>query len=72
VRAATYAYFGNSLMAGELQLILIATAIILALLALPLFFSGGRAYLRRVVMGDAEASPPTSADRAEDSTPSPP
>ena len=53
-RAATYAYFGNSLIAGDFELILVATAIILGLLALPLLFPSGRAFLARVVLGKAE------------------
>ncbi|MCS5637196.1 MAG: VTT domain-containing protein [Myxococcota bacterium] len=51
VRAATYAYFGNSLVAGDLELMFIATAIILGLLALPLLFPSGRAFFRRVFLG---------------------
>jgi len=55
VRAATYAYFGNSLMAGDLMLVFIATAIILGLLALPLLFPSGRAFFRRVFLGAEQA-----------------
>ena len=75
VRAATYAYFGNSLMAGDLMLIFVATAIILGLLALPLLFPSGRAFFRRVFLGKEQAgpdefnSPSTAAE--EDSARSP-
>jgi len=75
VRAGTYAYFGNSLMAGELNVILLATGIILILLTLPLFFPSGRAFFRRVLLDTSDADPqkpeikPTA--RAEDSTPTP-
>ena len=67
-RAATYAYFGNSLLAGELKLILTATAIILALLASPLLFPSGRAFLERVVLGkgmdndSADLKPPAGEE----------
>ncbi|MDE0886476.1 MAG: VTT domain-containing protein [Myxococcota bacterium] len=68
-RAATYAYFGNSLMAGELKLVLIATGVILALLALPLLFPSGRRFLKRVVLGkgaadedSADLNPPAPAE----------
>ena len=73
-RAATYAYFGNSLMAGEFKLVGIATAVILGLLALPLVFPSGRAFFKRVLLGHpetsaAEATPPVLA---EDSAQTPP
>ena len=67
-RAASYAYFGNSLLAGELKLILTATAIILALLASPLLFPSGRAFLERVVLGkgmdndSADLKPPAGEE----------
>jgi len=84
VRAATYAYFGNSLLAGDLMLVFIATAIILGLLALPLLFPSGRAFFRRVFLGREQAgspdeaaksgsdefNPPLTADE-EDSAPNP-
>jgi uncharacterized membrane protein YdjX (TVP38/TMEM64 family) len=75
VRAGTYAYFGNSLMAGELNVILLATGIILILLIVPLFFPSGRAFFRRVLLDTSDPDPkrpeikPTA--RAEDSTPTP-
>jgi len=54
VRAGTYAYFGNSLLAGDLEMMFIATGIILGLMALPLFFPSGRAFFRRVFLGKAK------------------
>jgi hypothetical protein len=69
-------------MAGDFELILVATAIILGLLALPLLFPSGRAFLARVVLGKAEqVSDGADEDeapalkpiaRAEDSGPNPP
>lgn len=71
-RAATYAYFGNSLMAGELKLVVIATGVILGLLALPLAFPAGRAFFKRVLLGQSETAPETAEATplvpAEDST----
>jgi uncharacterized membrane protein YdjX (TVP38/TMEM64 family) len=49
LRAATYAFFGSSLVAGDLTPILRATAVIGAAFAIPLLFPGARAWLRRVV-----------------------
>ena len=72
VRAGTYAYFGNSLMAGDFERLLLATGLILALLALPLLFPRGRALLLRVVMGGDPAQPTTGSASAEDSAPTPP
>jgi hypothetical protein len=71
-RAATYAYFGNSLMAGELKLVVVATGVILGLLALPLAFPAGRAFFKRVLLGQPETAPETAEATplvpAEDST----
>ena len=72
VRAGTYAYFGNSLLAGDLDRLLLATGFILVLLALPLLFPSGRALLLRVVMGEDSPEPTTGPDREEDSAPTPP
>ncbi len=47
VRAATYTFFGSSLVAGGLAPVLQATALIAAVLALPLFSPRARAWLKR-------------------------
>lgn len=68
VRAGTYAYFGNSLLAGDFQMILAATGLILALLALPLLFPSGRAFFKRVILGEDGNKEATfrASRRAED------
>jgi uncharacterized membrane protein YdjX (TVP38/TMEM64 family) len=49
-RAATYTYFGSSLVAGGMRPILEATALIGVVLVLPLLFSRSREWLFKVVL----------------------
>ena len=49
-RAATYTFFGNSLVTGGLAPVLQATAVIVAAMALPLLFPGSRTWIKRLVL----------------------
>jgi uncharacterized membrane protein YdjX (TVP38/TMEM64 family) len=70
VRAGTYAFFGQSLVAGGIRPILEATVLISLLMILPLLFSSSRAWVLRVILGREDSV--SSTARAADSTPNPP
>ena len=49
IRAATYIYFGSSLVSGEIMPIVQATGVLVAVLVLPLLFPGTRRWLSRML-----------------------
>lgn len=48
-RAATYIYFGSSLVEGELEPILLSTGLLLLAIVLPLLFPGSRRWLKKML-----------------------
>lgn len=52
VRAACYSYFGSNLVAGGVQPVLEATAVMMAVLCLPLLFPKSRSWLKQWMLAD--------------------
>ena len=66
IRAATYIYFGSSLVGGEIMPIVQATGVLVAVLVLPLLFPGTRRWLSRMLR------PPRSEGAQSVTDPDPP
>lgn len=58
LRAATYTFFGNSLVSGQLEHLLQAAAVLLAAVLLPLAFPRPRAWLLRALGDGGRSAPP--------------
>ena len=69
IRAATYIYFGSSLVSGEIMPIVQATGVLVAVLVLPLLFPATRRWLSRMLRPPKPEGP---TGREEDDSPSGP
>ena len=67
IRAAVFAYFGNALVEASLTALLAPVAVLAVVLAIPLCFEEGRAWLRDVFLGGRnDERPVDEVDEASD------